>query len=277
MQNLQEPEQVKGTEASQDKLSRVLSCSAVFCRLSCTASFNGLKLWRFISPFHYLKARPSISLLKRARDASERSQPCFLFTCAYLFFIQEALGLKFLIIIHSYIKDGSALMFLKATVVLIILKIKKHSRLQYMFYFICIWSFKSVKLFQGPWVVEPEIMKWNLFKKKPEAMVGPEPTGLGGTHPSHTMTMAPAISTPADTPPSLRDPSTRMMSLRKSKASSSMRSIKSHVSPAEMFYSPTTSRKSIVYHYAEDWPNCQAPRYLTKLTFFLNYSRSAMQ
>ncbi len=197
MQNLQEPEQVKGTEASQDKLSRVLSCSAVFCRLSCTASFNGLKLWRFISPFHYLKARPSISLLKRARDASERSQPCFLFTCAYLFFIQEALGLKFLIIINSYIKDGSALMFLKATVVLI-LKIKKHSRLQYMFYFICIWSFKSVKLFQGPWVVEPEIMKWNLFKKKPEAMVGPEPTGLGGTHPSHTMTMAPAISTPAD-------------------------------------------------------------------------------
>ncbi|KTG44324.1 hypothetical protein cypCar_00009593 [Cyprinus carpio] len=41
-------------------------------------------------------------------------------------------------------------------------------------------------------------MKWNLFKKKPEAMVGPEPTGLGGTHPSHTMTMAPAVSTPAD-------------------------------------------------------------------------------
>lgn len=47
-------------------------------------------------------------------------------------------------------------------------------------------------------MVEPEIMKWNLFKKKPEAMVGPEPTGLGGTHPSHTMTMAPAVSTPAD-------------------------------------------------------------------------------
>ncbi|XP_048054530.1 synaptotagmin-2 [Chanodichthys erythropterus] len=41
-------------------------------------------------------------------------------------------------------------------------------------------------------------MKWNLFKKKPEAMVGPEPTGLGVTHPSHTMTMAPAVSTPAD-------------------------------------------------------------------------------
>uniref|UniRef100_A0A673JFV9 Synaptotagmin n=1 Tax=Sinocyclocheilus rhinocerous TaxID=307959 RepID=A0A673JFV9_9TELE len=41
-------------------------------------------------------------------------------------------------------------------------------------------------------------MKWNLFKKKPEAMVGPEPTGLGGTHPSHTITMAPAVSTPAD-------------------------------------------------------------------------------
>ncbi|KAL1272307.1 hypothetical protein QQF64_028169 [Cirrhinus molitorella] len=41
-------------------------------------------------------------------------------------------------------------------------------------------------------------MKWNLFKKKPEAMVGPEPTGPGGTHPSHTMTMAPAVSTPAD-------------------------------------------------------------------------------
>lgn len=29
-------------------------------------------------------------------------------------------------------------------------------------------------------------------------MVGPEPTGLGVTHPSHTMTMAPAVSTPAD-------------------------------------------------------------------------------
>uniref|UniRef100_A0A673JGE9 Synaptotagmin n=1 Tax=Sinocyclocheilus rhinocerous TaxID=307959 RepID=A0A673JGE9_9TELE len=29
-------------------------------------------------------------------------------------------------------------------------------------------------------------------------MVGPEPTGLGGTHPSHTITMAPAVSTPAD-------------------------------------------------------------------------------
>lgn len=43
-------------------------------------------------------------------------------------------------------------------------------------------------------------MKWNLFKKKPEAMVGPEPTGLGGTHPPSTMTMAPgpALSTTAD-------------------------------------------------------------------------------
>ncbi len=29
-------------------------------------------------------------------------------------------------------------------------------------------------------------------------MVGPEPTGLGGTHPSHNITMAPAVSTPAD-------------------------------------------------------------------------------
>lgn len=43
-------------------------------------------------------------------------------------------------------------------------------------------------------------MKWNLFKKKPEAMVGPEPTGLGGTHPPNTMTMAPGpvVSTTAD-------------------------------------------------------------------------------
>ncbi|KAM9481990.1 synaptotagmin-2 isoform 2-T5 [Clarias gariepinus] len=42
-------------------------------------------------------------------------------------------------------------------------------------------------------------MKWNLFKKKPEAMVGPEPTGLG-TNPPSTMTMAPgpALSTAAD-------------------------------------------------------------------------------
>lgn len=41
-------------------------------------------------------------------------------------------------------------------------------------------------------------MKWNLFRKKPEAMVGPEPTGLGGTHPPSTMTMAPVLSTAAD-------------------------------------------------------------------------------
>ncbi|KAL0158764.1 hypothetical protein M9458_046840, partial [Cirrhinus mrigala] len=35
-------------------------------------------------------------------------------------------------------------------------------------------------------------MKWNLFKKKPAAMVGPEPTGASA------LTMAPAVSTPAD-------------------------------------------------------------------------------
>ncbi|XP_073731043.1 synaptotagmin-2 isoform X1 [Misgurnus anguillicaudatus] len=35
-------------------------------------------------------------------------------------------------------------------------------------------------------------MKWNLFKKKPEAMVGPEPTGASA------LTVAPAVSTPAD-------------------------------------------------------------------------------
>lgn len=35
-------------------------------------------------------------------------------------------------------------------------------------------------------------MKWNLFKKKPEAMVGPEPTGASA------LTMAPAVSTAAD-------------------------------------------------------------------------------
>ncbi|XP_030624870.1 synaptotagmin-2 [Chanos chanos] len=34
-------------------------------------------------------------------------------------------------------------------------------------------------------------MKWNLFKKKPEAMVGPQPTGAGA------MTMAPVVSTGA--------------------------------------------------------------------------------
>uniref|UniRef100_A0A4W4ERC8 Synaptotagmin n=1 Tax=Electrophorus electricus TaxID=8005 RepID=A0A4W4ERC8_ELEEL len=43
-------------------------------------------------------------------------------------------------------------------------------------------------------------MKWNLFKKKPEAIVGPEPTGLGATHPTSSLTMAPttALSTTAD-------------------------------------------------------------------------------
>ncbi|XP_051986520.1 synaptotagmin-2-like [Xyrauchen texanus] len=43
-------------------------------------------------------------------------------------------------------------------------------------------------------------MKLNDIENKPEAMVGPEPTGPGGTHPSHTMTMAPApaVSTMAD-------------------------------------------------------------------------------
>ncbi|ROI42815.1 Synaptotagmin-1 [Anabarilius grahami] len=35
-------------------------------------------------------------------------------------------------------------------------------------------------------------MKWNLFKKKPAAMVGPEPTGAS------VLTMAPVVSTPAD-------------------------------------------------------------------------------
>ncbi|XP_026099284.1 synaptotagmin-2-like isoform X1 [Carassius auratus] len=35
-------------------------------------------------------------------------------------------------------------------------------------------------------------MKWNLLKKKPAAMVGPEPTGASA------LTMAPAVSTPAD-------------------------------------------------------------------------------
>ncbi|KTF84764.1 hypothetical protein cypCar_00035893 [Cyprinus carpio] len=35
-------------------------------------------------------------------------------------------------------------------------------------------------------------MKWNLFKKKPAAMVGPEPTGASA------LTMTPAVSTPAD-------------------------------------------------------------------------------
>ncbi|XP_010897569.1 synaptotagmin-2 isoform X2 [Esox lucius] len=39
-------------------------------------------------------------------------------------------------------------------------------------------------------------MKWNLFKNKPEAMVGPEPTGTGAT-----MTAAPAVATTvAETP-----------------------------------------------------------------------------
>ncbi|XP_062853575.1 synaptotagmin-2 isoform X1 [Trichomycterus rosablanca] len=43
-------------------------------------------------------------------------------------------------------------------------------------------------------------MKWNLFKKKPEAMVGPEPTGFGGTQAPNTMTMAPgpSLSTSTD-------------------------------------------------------------------------------
>uniref|UniRef100_A0A8B9JFY7 Uncharacterized protein n=1 Tax=Astyanax mexicanus TaxID=7994 RepID=A0A8B9JFY7_ASTMX len=35
-------------------------------------------------------------------------------------------------------------------------------------------------------------MKWNLFKKKPEAMVGPQPTGASG------LTMAPLLSTTAE-------------------------------------------------------------------------------
>ncbi len=35
-------------------------------------------------------------------------------------------------------------------------------------------------------------MKWNLLKKKPAAMVGPEPTGAS------VLTMAPDVSTPAD-------------------------------------------------------------------------------
>ncbi|KAJ7998759.1 hypothetical protein DPEC_G00208200 [Dallia pectoralis] len=39
-------------------------------------------------------------------------------------------------------------------------------------------------------------MKWNLFKTKPEAMVGPEPTGTGAT-----MTAAPAVATTAAEPP----------------------------------------------------------------------------
>ncbi|KAL0978789.1 hypothetical protein UPYG_G00175220 [Umbra pygmaea] len=39
-------------------------------------------------------------------------------------------------------------------------------------------------------------MKWNLFKNKPEAMVGPEPTGTGAT-----MTAAPSVATTAAEPP----------------------------------------------------------------------------
>lgn len=235
------------------------------------------------------------------RDASERSQPCFLFTCAYLFFIQEALGLKFLIIINilgklplsfflccrlrtSYIKDGSVLMFLKATVVLIILKIKKHSRLQYMFCFICIWSFNSVQLFQGPWVVEPEIMKWNLFKKKPEAMVGPEPTGLGGTHPSHNITMAPAVSTLADNSTESERPVNKndVFEEIKSKFLNEIDKIpcKSCRDVLQSHYIKKINLVSFCWRCFIDLnyrPNCQAPRYLTKLTFFLNYSRSTMQ
>ncbi|XP_049318763.1 synaptotagmin-2 isoform X2 [Astyanax mexicanus] len=41
-------------------------------------------------------------------------------------------------------------------------------------------------------VPQPSIMKWNLFKKKPEAMVGPQPTGASG------LTMAPLLSTTAE-------------------------------------------------------------------------------
>lgn len=110
-------------------------------------------------------------------------------------------------------------------------------------------------------------------------MVGPEPTGPGGTHPSHTMTMAPApaVSTTADNSTESEGPNKNdMFEEIKSKFLNEIDKIP-RKSCRDVLQSHQVQKSIMRCHHHnvllkmfygfERWPNCLAIREQTKLTF----------